>query len=872
MLSSCYFPFLKNESRVMSHLLRNTLCLGCLWLCGVFNFLPAQITAGLRENRANAKSFYVYSAMPGAPSPAASEWSFEIDISGHTGMAYNCVKISATNLLGPVKTDRTLSFHFSREPGGAGYTNPQMATYVTKLVVPENGITATLFAPVPLDTGHTYEVECQENGKPIDVFYVFDNLTPTNTNRSRRMSSGLPRIAAEVAGERLFYKNVLLLSDTIPLNSTWQKRFNIGAKAYAPFRTQNIPDMRNCYKALHFKSDELQADFYASVVHYTENSGVALGHPTDEVLLTARDEDPGFQFSQLSEFSDNWLALSNTDITMLSTENFAWLQKNRPEAWEALLRWTTTGGKLLIYNVGKEWSAVDSINAACGIKNKNSDLLQGWKTPEKVVLPEIHDHETLMPFYFDSEYYSPDLSRIDFTPAGKPRMYIGGEQLEEQASSGEQWDENRKAFLKAHSPFQVRSRPFGMGHIILLADENPFPGATFRWAQLWHHFDRDKLNWAQRHGIWPEKNIATNLDFFRFLVPGIGQTPVISFLSLITLFMILVGPINYIVLSRQKRIPWILVSVPLASGLFILGLFLFAFFGDGFTTRARLKSVTTLANGRAACMSRQTYFTAFAPSQGMLYPKDTAVYTLAYPQHIKRNTEKLNIDFVVQDKSTQLRGPLLAPREQRQFVTMRSAACVAELKIAEQPDTEKIVVTNALGATVKTGIIIGTQGNFYVVKDLAAGDTTTIAPTSSESKVEMLKFWQTELHANDLDFPPSFNTRDFERSEPDQNSYRSQVARKTRPVNPNANEKPTLMPTQSTSLLEKQYSDAGRIIALINPTNNSSDATNQKVQIPDRDYFMLMTAPLLDTDGQSFCPLGITANVTQSSHLVRGTW
>ena len=91
---------------------------------------------------------------------------------------------------------------------------------------------------------------------------------------------------------------------------------------------------------------------------------------------------------------------------------------------------------------------------------------------------------------------------------------------------------------------------------------NPFPGTINDW--LWLDKSCGEPSWTVRHGFSP--HIGTK-DFFKFMNPGIHGVPTIAFLVLITLFSILIGPVNYLYLSRKKMLWLLLFTVPaLACG------------------------------------------------------------------------------------------------------------------------------------------------------------------------------------------------------------------------------------------------------------------------------------------------------------------
>ena len=62
------------------------------------------------------------------------------------------------------------------------------------------------------------------------------------------------------------------------------------------------------------------------------------------------------------------------------------------------------------------------------------------------------------------------------------------------------------------------------------------------------------------------------------------------------------------------------LTVPLAAAITTLALFAYAILADGFETRVRAHSFTTLdqRTGEAACWSRLSYYSGLAPGHGLI--------------------------------------------------------------------------------------------------------------------------------------------------------------------------------------------------------------------------------------------------------------
>lgn len=89
------------------------------------------------------------------------------------------------------------------------------------------------------------------------------------------------------------------------------------------------------------------------------------------------------------------------------------------------------------------------------------------------------------------------------------------------------------------TPFCVAD--VGCGKLMLLRAD-PFSGTAQDWFWLLKSVDGVPCwDWGKRHG--ESARIGTS-DFLLFLIPGIGDVPVVMFLVLITIFAVVIGPLN----------------------------------------------------------------------------------------------------------------------------------------------------------------------------------------------------------------------------------------------------------------------------------------------------------------------------------------
>lgn len=116
-----------------------------------------------------------------------------------------------------------------------------------------------------------------------------------------------------------------------------------------------------------------------------------------------------------------------------------------------------------------------------------------------------------------------------------------------------------------------------------------------------------------------------------WLIPGVGQIPVLGFAAFIGIFAGLIGPWLAIRTSRTQKPYWLLVVLPLISLLFTSMIVVYALGYEGLSNRIRRASVTFVdpQHGAAFSTACETLFCPLPPSGGIDLPDDAI---LEYPQ------------------------------------------------------------------------------------------------------------------------------------------------------------------------------------------------------------------------------------------------
>jgi len=441
-----------------------------------------------------------------------------------------------------------------------------------------------------------------------------------------------------------------------------------------------------------------------------------------------------------AELPSRWIDYTNLDLVCLSLDQLAGLAKKRPEAFRAILDWTSAGGNVIVYGVGRDWRRLGELESLAGLAPGSDDTTRsparrGWTEPD--------------PKRFGGKLRGVGTNVSDpfaASPHGLPSAQFRGPGMGMVPGAGDGSDTDKVEDEEDLAPGQVEPteclafvlRPLQLGMVVAVADEDPF-ALSFRrsalgWGWLLNSLGSRRFLWYQRHGLSASRE---NKEFWNFLIPGVGLAPVMAFRVLITLFVLAIGPLNYVLLRRWKSLHLLVITVPLSAAAVTLALFAYALVADGLGTRVRARSFTHIdqRRGRAACWSRLSYYAGLSPSGGLAFPPDVAVIPYeAFPAERSSRTREL-----VWEESQWLRSGWLPSRTPTQFVTLRSRPTKLGLTIpASQDDAGVFRAENRLGTRIEQLVVRAPDGRFFQAADVERGAAVEAVPVQSEDAKRLL--------------------------------------------------------------------------------------------------------------------------------------
>jgi hypothetical protein len=424
-----------------------------------------------------------------------------------------------------------------------------------------------------------------------------------------------------------------------------------------------------------------------------------------------------------SDLSTRWIDYTGIDLVFISRKDLQQCMKQNPEQWQAVRDLISTGPTLCVYDAGDEFQHLEALEKLLQLPPLAPDPAaarnRGWTSP------------------------SADLFKRELIGAEQPynNQYWYAQQQAQlaQAASAAAMQPAGEAKPQPSKPVENIKfvwRPANMGRVVAIANENPFPGRPQDWSAVLNAVNAGNWMWYRRHGVSLNRR---NLDYWNFLIPGVGLAPVNSFLVLISLFVVVIGPINYLLLVRQGRLYLLLITVPLGAILVTLGLVGYALVTDGVGVKGRLRSFTEIdqRRGRSVSWSRQSYYAAMTPSHGLQFPETAAVYPLEVEPNRQPNYYRNRYRIDWEDGQTLADG-YITSRVTSQMTVVQARETSARVEISEGRSGAP-QATNRLGVKVDYFVMRDARGDFYAATNFSEGRTATLEPVAWKDAAKTLR-------------------------------------------------------------------------------------------------------------------------------------
>jgi hypothetical protein len=501
-------------------------------------------------------------------------------------------------------------------------------------------------------------------------------------------------------------------------------------------------------------------------------------------LMTSATAEFDYLSLPLADFPRRWIDYTCLDLVALSLAELSQLSNSNPAALEALRHWVQAGGQLWVTDIGSELERLGELSTLLGLDDSLLRISGGEASQEDEGSIDDSAKAGWRPRRFSRGNSQGQAVTFMNLNTGRSRVERDPERIARLRN-----DRNFAITEERYEPIEERrarrqpvdssrwfvEQRFGLGTVRAFRDttDTIFAGTTrlpsnvgammpggqpfdvngspvdFTTSRDGQEDDDSEPTpvsfalsatprWEERHGMTPEE---ANLDFAKLLVPGVGLAPVSEFQVLITLFVLVIGPANFWLLKRFRRLHLLVLTVPLAAILTTVALFAYAVLSDGFGTKVRAHSFTKLdqRSGEAASWSRLSYYSGFAPGDGLAVPSDVAMYPIVPGWNESGVDTSIGVsrELLWEPDTARLTRGWLRSRTPTQYLVIRSGKSPRKLELL--PARETMRATNRLGADIEFVLAIKGDQKLFAGENIAAGSRANLTPVARNDAIRRLR-------------------------------------------------------------------------------------------------------------------------------------
>jgi hypothetical protein len=230
-----------------------------------------------------------------------------------------------------------------------------------------------------------------------------------------------------------------------------------------------------------------------------------------------------------------------------------------------------------------------------------------------------------------------------------------------------------------------------------------------------------------------------DVEHMTWLIPRLGQPPVVMFLFSIMSFTLVAGPVLLWWTGRKLRRPtWLLATFPTLAIAITLSIFLYAVLVDGFELHGRIRSITTYdaRTGTSHAYSRQTYFSGFPPSE-VTFKTDTDFWIVETEEEKRRYNYDRSPDYELSwNESQQVCRNLLPARTQKQWIATHPLPDFKPFDLKLAADGSTLTLRNLLSSDIRYAVFQLTDHHgFFLSEGVKAGESVSVQVTDQNALV-----------------------------------------------------------------------------------------------------------------------------------------
>ncbi|MEO9592309.1 hypothetical protein [Rhodopirellula bahusiensis] len=604
------------------------------------------------------------------------------------------VEIKFTSRVGPTTADQ--NFTLVLQPRANGHSPPQSALEVEiPFQIPENSTTQTIIRHVPKTSyGDGYDVTVLEDGRSI-------------TQVPQEIGKLLQRYTAVDRG----------MKDELRWRLIW-----INSDEDMDLRTKSLQSLVESTFDMQWDADSFQPN----MIKVDED-----GHVNEpSVAVQSHDAD---------DLPQDWRSLLPFDAIVIHREDYLRHQSEQPPWWKPLMQWVHGGGVILIRG-----TQPDQINDTQKISTSTPALDAG-----AIDALAMTASQTLRTNAASMSSNWAQLNAIDQQFGGI------GETVQNEIDVFEKFRLSVENALSSNSPGLrlgsskgMMAFPYEAGFLVQLParDANqPVDILDWRTTKRMLGFNAYR---TLRRGVDPM--IGTQ-RFFEWLIPGVSQPPVYTFMGFLGLFVVLVGPVAYRKTTKSGRSYLMFLIAPVLAIATTVAMMAYGIIADGFGTRLRARQITWVsADGDAMSRTRSTYFAGIRPSNGLQFPANASVTVLLDNEETSwedRVDERFETRgrVTVSDDEIRFSSRLLPSRQQRQFVVEQPRDQFGTVRITEsEPEAVKRVsveLKNECQLHLQEILVRDQDGLFFMAENVSPGETARAKLLASLEASKLMGEW-----------------------------------------------------------------------------------------------------------------------------------
>ena len=227
-------------------------------------------------------------------------------------------------------------------------------------------------------------------------------------------------------------------------------------------------------------------------------------------------------------------------------------------------------------------------------------------------------------------------------------------------------------------------------------------------------------SWVKTAAPWQVVRSVEDANNVFPVTEGLG-IPVRGLFLLMLLFAVVIGPVNLIVLSRQKRRIWMLWTVPVISLLTCLAVLTYATFAEGWNRHGRTEGLTLLDERihRATTIGWTAFYASLTPGDGLHFGYATELT----PQGADMGTVR-TVDWT---RDQHLKSGWMTARVPAYFLIRKSEVRRERITVRREANS-RLKVVNGLGTDIRKFWLADRDGTIHTATGIRAGAEAELMP------------------------------------------------------------------------------------------------------------------------------------------------